>query len=1102
MKRAVAAMVFTTAFAASASFEWPAVGDNPNPVIPAGETVEVTDVSTINAYTSVTIEEGATLQLNTATPPTVALKGTGTIEKNGSQTWNMTTQQTGFKGSYYIKAGVVTNEVGNTYVFGYGAASDGAVNIYVDGGTLVVICPGKAYNHVVFRWEKLHLAGTGVDGMGALVWNNAGSTSTSLLQNGLTLTDDATISLYSAYIWPHGLVNLNGHNLTLAGDMTGVIYYLGYIGKKIKGPGDLRIASPSGTKMRTFMIRPSSPSAIPGVDASFIAESDPLMRFVLEPYTEIELYIDASSGKMGEYLTPIPAPVHVDGGVARLTHTHRYTYPNHDFHGTQPVTWSGPITFSDAKSEIRVVNGGPYCDYKVTGYISGPGMLRAGGSTSSPTKGRIILANPTNRYTGCTRLYLDKDASFALPYTNAIPNYTVMTAWTGRVSLMFADADNNWTTNAIVKLANEAAWRDNAVLSFDGLGWTGEKTVNPAEWGLLSAITNPDATLGVEHGFDLAVTSAVPVTGLHRFAVMPGSTARFSGEDPIALGYLSDRGPTGDVSRIVFEDATDVTIVTNGISVGYGTPTHMTVKDSRIVAGSPEVFDSTKAIRVGCASGVGGAVEISGDSFISNRFIVGHASGSVGAVYQRGGTVFDISGPYHADPEVAAYPKIGNAGHGYWEATENAKLVFKCRPAVGLTTAGILHIDGGSAVSLQRNELSSTTQPWLYLSYKAPGTVYIKDGKLDLTDTYPVIGSGSSNWRATVTLDGPNARYLAPGGYNVGWSTGGGGHFYVNMNAGVFESDDIARRGIGKRTNPDIIYLNFNGGTFKSRDGTPFAELRTPTNNYWFAATVYAGGATIDTDTNKTTVKVPLKGATGNGVSAVPLPARLANGTFAAPPYVRIKGDGEGATAYAIFDSMTQKVTGVRVTSPGFDYTEAWAEFVYGSSVLVSNACTLAANTSGDFTKVGQYELIMSATNTWGGKTILKQGKLTSGVDHAFPATTTFVMAGGTLSMNGKTLSDDSTVPMKWGVDLDQVRESGTVTYSAAVTFPEGATLEVIGGDTLSDSDARSIVLLRMTGAVTGTPTITGVTDPRWSVEWANRTLRLKRFTGTTFTIR
>ena len=99
MRSSVFVLTCAMALAACAEFAWPDPTATPEPVIPAGETVEVTDVSTIDAYTSVTIEEGATLKLNTATPPTVALKGTGTIEKNGNQVWNMTTQQTGFKGS-------------------------------------------------------------------------------------------------------------------------------------------------------------------------------------------------------------------------------------------------------------------------------------------------------------------------------------------------------------------------------------------------------------------------------------------------------------------------------------------------------------------------------------------------------------------------------------------------------------------------------------------------------------------------------------------------------------------------------------------------------------------------------------------------------------------------------------------------------------------------------------------------------------------------------------------------------------------------------------------------------------------------------------------
>ena len=123
-------------------------------------------------------------------------------------------------------------------------------------------------------------------------------------------------------------------------------------------------------------------------------------------------------------------------------------------------------------------------------------------------------------------------------------------------------------------------------------------------------------------------------------------------------------------------------------------------------------------------------------------------------------------------------------------------------------------------------------------------------------------------------------------------------------------------------------------------------------------------------------------------------------------------------------------------------------------------------------------------------------------MNHALPAGSTYVMAGGLLNMNGKTLSDDSTCPSKWAVDLNQVRDSGTVTYTGNIDFPAGATIEIIAGDSLDDTDARSMTLLRMTGTVTGEPAITGVTDPRWNTSLQNGVLKLRRFTGSMFSIR
>ena len=1099
-KRCVVAVVSAVSMAAFADFEWPDAAGTPEPVIPSGETVEVTDVSVINAYTSVTIDSGATLQLNTATPPTTTLKGSGTIEKTGSQVWTLTKSQTGFTGSYYVKAGVITNSAANT--FGYGAASKNAVKIYVDGGTVVI--PSNA-NTKLFLYEKLSLAGTGADGMGALVCHK-GSTDNNYLKNGITLTDDATISCYD-YLWSRGNLRLNNHTLTFDGPKTSIFYYLGYFGVKVEGPGDIRIVR-QGSTMRTFALRAYKSTA---TAASFFVDTDPMARFILEPYTQVQIYEDDDKGQMMEYTTPITAAIHVDGGVSRISHVHRNTYPNSDSHGTSPVDWAGPITFKDSSSVLRLVSGGDYCELKLSGYASGPGRVQIGDSAAGSAPGRYTFANPSNCYEGPTYAYLTTKGSLALRYTNAVPDYATLSCMTGRVSLLLTDTDNNWTSNAIARIANEATWIGPAVLSLDGLGLTGDnRTIDLNEWGLLSSITNSDVILGAEHGASLIANSPISGSTLNRFAVPPGGSVKFTGGGKIDLAYLSDRGPKGDESLFEF-DGVDVTIVSNGISVGAGTPTRMIVKDSSIIGSPTEAYDTKKTIRLGNLSSNTGVLEIDSTSFISNRVTVGHSSGSVGAVYQRGGTVFNSSGTYSEG--VSSYPLIGGWGHGYWELSESGKLVLTLRPMIGYvnTSAGILHIDGGSTVSVQKNPTTTSTQPWLYLGYEGPGVVYIKDGLLDLDNVYPIIGY-SSNWRATITLDGDNAHYLCNSSYNVGWSTGGGGNLYINMNAGLFESSSISRRTqVTKRTKPDVVYLNFNGGRFKATTEKPFPEYRSSTNNYWFVASIYGGGATIETDTLykdknnniiPTTINVPLKGATGNGVSDVPLPEEITDRTFVAPPYIAITGDGEGATAYAVFDSRTGKVTGVRVTSPGINYTEATATFRLGSSSLATSTCTLAANTSGDFTKAGRYELVLNGTNTWGGRTILANGTLTSGVNHALPADSTYVMAGGLLKMNGKTLSDDTTCPAKWAVDLNQVRASGTVSYTGDIAFPAGATIEVIDGDTLSDTDARSMTLLRMTGTVTGEPTITGVTDPRWNTSLQNGVLKLRRFTGTMFTIR
>ena len=168
----------------------------------------------------------------------------------------------------------------------------------------------------------------------------------------------------------------------------------------------------------------------------------------------------------------------------------------------------------------------------------------------------------------------------------------------------------------------------------------------------------------------------------------------------------------------------------------------------------------------------------------------------------------------------------------------------------------------------------------------------------------------------------------------------------------------------------------------------------------------------------------------------------------------------------------------------------------------MTNDCVIAQNDGkGSFTKKGAGALTLCATNTWGGDTILAGGVLRSGIDGAIPAGGTFVLAGGTLDMNGTVLSDGTAMPKKWAVDVRSAIENGTVVYDGDLAFTEGSTLELRGTSEFPDSDA-SFAILTVTGSVTGAPALPELDNPRWKVWWSGKSIKVKKFYGTTVVFR
>jgi autotransporter-associated beta strand protein len=266
-----------------------------------------------------------------------------------------------------------------------------------------------------------------------------------------------------------------------------------------------------------------------------------------------------------------------------------------------------------------------------------------------------------------------------------------------------------------------------------------------------------------------------------------------------------------------------------------------------------------------------------------------------------------------------------------------------------------------------------------------------------------------------------------------------------------------------------VALVNFNGGTLKAGNNSVILLGGSNIDR----ATVYANGATVDTDGRYVSVTQPLLAPSGSGVTGIPL---TANGTgYIGRPIVSLTGGGgTGATALADFDPVSGEVTGVTVTSPGYGYTSAPAvAFIGGGGVAPTlGSVTVGPVASGGLTKSGNGVLTLSGANTYGGATTVSNGTLRLGAASALPTNSAITVANGaTLDLNGYTVTNSALAvlngsvingtvyaPTLQGVNGGVVQASiiGTngltksgsdvLTISAALTYP-GAT--EIGGGTV-----------------------------------------------------
>lgn len=369
----------------------------------------------------------------------------------------------------------------------------------------------------------------------------------------------------------------------------------------------------------------------------------------------------------------------------------------------------------------------------------------------------------------------------------------------------------------------------------------------------------------------------------------------------------------------------------------------------------------------------------------ANEILIGQNAGHNGSLLVMGGTVTNTM------TTGTGNFMVGRQGYGYLYLSNG--IVRVNSSFIGWTGGmGIAMVDGGDffcSVGSGADYLVIGTQEGTgVLTVKNGGLVNHSGALRTISVNNNGVGRGELN-----LLDGTinNTGAAVSFGYNAGLTGLGNGTGNVNLNGGNLILNRFLNTGQNAGAPTGISYVNFNGGRVTATPHNASSQPNlTISSNFIPVLTAvhingpfgdFAGGATIDTAGLDCVVQSPLLAPTGSGVSTM---AVLDGGWgYIGAPFVMITGDGVGANAIAnmVDDGTgkgTLKVDSVTVCNPGVNYT--FADFALNGGVptipAIPGSVTLAPNTSGGLTKIGEGTLTLEAANTYTGDTVVNAGQL------------------------------------------------------------------------------------------------------------------------------
>ena len=1049
----------------------PATG---NVTIPDGKTAEISDadLASVNALTTLTLAgTNATVIFETDNPFTCSLAGNGEVIKTGSGTWTLTKDQSGFSGAFTLAGGLTKlGAPGRCSALGKIGSTARPLTV-TNSATLDLCCDSSTYSWT-FDTREVCIAGNGYDGNGALI--NSGKTAYGVFKR-LTLVGDAKINFASRITSPNNgaklLFNMNGYDLVHSSKGEDIFYYGSVTNAGRHLLQGVNGASAQWRIMDTF-------GSLGEADGGPIEVGN---------YAYFNYYGAPKQVRPLKFSGSTKSYVYPNASRGWDTNYNNFAGPTEVAAGAAPT-----ITFTDSKNFK--------CMFTLSGPLTGSGNISASGG------GKLGLACPTNAtpaFTGNITIDGTGGGSLVAFYPASIPDYSKLSVSRSRVTVPM----DTWSRSDILQLANTATFTSHAVVE-----------INTAALGnQTGALALADADI-VASGFGLGhdgpgtLNLSGPFTKAIKIGVHDG-TLRLTGNDRITLGEGTVGGDGGSCSgTLAIEDAPNVALVENTwLEVGGAYPSGGNLLPRPKMTISNATFKQETAIE-GLVAGGGvrpgnkspGRLEFGSGAKFSGRISSGH-NGTYGfaSIRQTGGDVW-LYGKDYEDNGSCQNSVIGYEGYSHWDISSGS-LTFEgwtCFAHWGANCQGVLEQTGGTVThKLHRHQPSnggSRSQHWAFGNLNnAIGAYYLRGGTLYDEGTIFVAYTATST--GIMTIEGPDAVANVTNMIRVGYWPGMASSTLCLANGGTLRTPSLygPRDDYRSATNS----VNFNGGILRTpvAGGSDIMVAASILNLF-----VYSGGATFDTDGRpETHINTPIRAPSGLGVVAAEVPSAIAGVEFLGTPVLKVTGDGIGAVVAANWDRTTRTVTGVRIVSPGSGYTRASLVVRYGISNFVDSAAlTLGEVFGGGITKAGAGTLVLNATNTYSGATVLAGGTLKCAVDCAIPLGSQVVLAGGTLDMNGMKFSDGSALPTNWAVDINRVKISGAVSYDSDLTFAEGATLSVLNLDSLGNDEQIPRTIFNVTGKVTGKPTVVVEPNRIWSVAWTENHLRLTRNRGVRIVIR